>query len=47
MSYQNEAAAVLYPRRKDPLYLSTGWEAEWAPEPVWTQRLEGKSLALI
>jgi len=33
-----------YPRRKDPL-VPILQEAEWAPEHVWIQRLEEKSLA--
>jgi hypothetical protein len=31
--------AALYPRGKDPPVL-IGQEAGWAPEPVWTQKLE-------
>jgi hypothetical protein len=33
---------ALYPRGKDPPVLIVQ-EAGWAPEPVWTQRLEEKS----
>jgi hypothetical protein len=32
------------PPGKGPL-IPIAQEAGWAPEPVWTQRLEGKSLA--
>jgi hypothetical protein len=42
-SGQRHAQAVHYPRRKNPGTLEQ--EAGWAPEPVWTQRLEGKSSA--
>jgi hypothetical protein len=41
VSGQGHAPAALYSRVKDPL--PTGQEAEWAPEPVWTQMLEEKS----
>jgi hypothetical protein len=39
VSGQHHAPAALLPRY--PLYK----EAGWAPEPVWTQRLEEKSFA--
>jgi hypothetical protein len=41
VSGQHHAPAALYPRGKDSRYPldRTGW----APEPVWTQRLEEKS----
>jgi hypothetical protein len=35
---------VLSPRKGPPVPI--GYEAGWAPEPVWTQRLEEKSFAL-
>jgi hypothetical protein len=37
--------ATLYPRGKDPP-VPIGQEAGWDPEPVWTQRIEEKSLCL-
>jgi hypothetical protein len=40
-SDQHHTPATLYPRGKDP---GTHW---WAPEPVWTQRLEEKSSASV
>jgi hypothetical protein len=41
---QRHAPAGLYPRGKDPpVPIVQG--AGWAPEPVWTQRLEEKSFA--
>jgi hypothetical protein len=40
---QRHALAALYPWGKDPGTHCA--EAGWAPEPVWTQRLEEKSLA--
>jgi hypothetical protein len=43
---QWHAPATLYPRGKDPL-AHTGKEAGWAPEPVWTQRLEEKYFASV
>jgi hypothetical protein len=42
VSGQRDAPAALYPRGKDPP-VAIGQEAGWAPEPVWTQRLEEKS----
>jgi hypothetical protein len=42
VSGQRHAPAALYPRGKDPP-VPIGEEAVWAPEPVWTQRLEEKS----
>jgi hypothetical protein len=46
VSGQHHAPAALYPRGKDPP-VSIGQKAEWAPEPVWTQRLEEKSSAPV
>jgi hypothetical protein len=43
VSGQRHAPAALYPRGKDPI----GQEAGWAPEPVWTQRLEEKPSASV
>jgi hypothetical protein len=43
VSGQRHASAVLYPRGKEPRYP----EAGWAPEPVWTQRLQEKSSAFV
>jgi hypothetical protein len=43
MSGQRHSQAALYPRKGPPV--PTVQEAEWAPEPVWTQRLEEKSFA--
>jgi hypothetical protein len=42
VSGQRHAPAALYPRERTPV--PTVQEAGWAPEPVWTQRLEEKSL---
>jgi hypothetical protein len=42
VSGQGHAPAALYPRGKGPP-VPIGQEAGWAPEPVWTQRLEEKS----
>jgi hypothetical protein len=42
---QCHAPAALYLRGKDPP-VPIGQEAGWAPEPVWTQRLEEKSFRL-
>jgi hypothetical protein len=40
---QRHAPAAFYPQGKDT---HTHWkEAGWAPEQVWTQRLEEKSIA--
>jgi hypothetical protein len=44
VSGQRHAPAALYPRGKDPP-VPIVQEAGWAPEPVWTQRLEEKSFA--
>jgi hypothetical protein len=44
VSGQYNAPAALYPRGKDPP-VPIVQEAGWAPEPVWTQRLEEKSFA--
>jgi hypothetical protein len=41
VSGQRHAPAALYPQGKDPVPIVQ--EARWAPEPVWTQRLEEKS----
>jgi hypothetical protein len=43
MSGQCHTLAVLYPRGTGPT-VPVVQEAEWAPELVWTQRLEEKSL---
>jgi hypothetical protein len=43
VSDQRHALAALYPWGKDPP-VPFGQEAGWAPEPVWTHRLEEKSL---
>jgi hypothetical protein len=42
VSGQRDAPAAVYPRGKD-LPVPIGQEAGWAPQPVWTQRLEEKS----
>jgi hypothetical protein len=42
VSGQHHAPAALYPPGKGPP-VPTVQEAGWAPEPVWTQRLEEKS----
>jgi hypothetical protein len=42
VSGQHHAPAALYPPEKGPP-VSIEQEAEWAPEPVWTQGLEEKS----
>jgi hypothetical protein len=42
VSDQHDARAALYPRGNDPP-VPIVQEARWAPEPVWTQRLEEKS----
>jgi hypothetical protein len=44
VSGQRHAPAALLPPGKGPP-VPIGQEAGWAPEPVWTQRLEGKSSA--
>jgi hypothetical protein len=46
VSGQHHAPAALYPRGKDPK-VPIGQEAGWAPEPVWTQRLEEISSAFV
>jgi hypothetical protein len=46
VSDQHHAPAALYPRGKD-LPVSILQDAAWAPEPVWTQRLEEKSFASV
>jgi hypothetical protein len=43
---QHHAPAALYPPGKGPP-VPIGQEAVWAPEPVWTQRLEEKSSACV
>jgi hypothetical protein len=43
VSGQRHALAALYPGKI--LSVPIGQEAEWAPEPVSTQRLEEKSFA--
>jgi hypothetical protein len=45
MSGQCHARPAIYPRGKDLLPVPVRWEAGRAPEPVWTERLEEKSLA--
>jgi hypothetical protein len=44
VSGQRHAPAALLPPGKGPP-VPIGQEAGWAPEPVWTQRLEEKSFA--
>jgi hypothetical protein len=44
VSGQRHAPAALLPPGKGPP-VPIGQEAEWAPQPVWTQRLEEKSFA--
>jgi hypothetical protein len=44
VSGQRHAPAALLPPGKGPP-VPIVQEAGWAPEPVWTQRLEEKSLA--
>jgi hypothetical protein len=44
VSGQRHAPAALLPPGKGPP-VPTGQETGWAPEPVWTQRLEEKSFA--
>jgi hypothetical protein len=44
VSGQRHAPAALLPQRKGPP-VPIVQEAGWAPEPVWTQRLEEKSFA--
>jgi hypothetical protein len=44
VSGQHHAPATLLPPGKEPP-VPVVQEAGWAPEPVWTQRLEEKSFA--
>jgi hypothetical protein len=44
LSGQRHAPAALYPQDKNPIPIVQ--EAGWAPEPVWTQRLEHKNVVL-
>jgi hypothetical protein len=44
VSGQHHAPAALYPQGKGPP-VPIVQETGWAPEPVWTQRLEEKSFA--
>jgi hypothetical protein len=44
VSGQRHAPAALLPPGKGSL-VPIGQEAGWAPEPVWTQRIEEKSFA--
>jgi hypothetical protein len=46
VSGQSHAPAALYPRGMDPP-VTIGYEAGWASEQVWTQRLEEKSFASV
>jgi hypothetical protein len=46
VSGQCHASAALYPGGKGPP-VPIVQEAGWAPEPVWTQRLEDKSSAFV
>jgi hypothetical protein len=43
VSGQRHVPAALYPQGKD-VQVSIVQEAGWAPEPVWTQRLEKKKI---
>jgi hypothetical protein len=45
VSGQSQAPAALLPPGKEPP-VPIVQEAGWAPEPVWTQRIEEKSFAL-
>jgi hypothetical protein len=45
MRVSGQYYAALYPGEKTPV--PTEQEAGWAPEPVWTQRLEEKSSASV
>jgi hypothetical protein len=45
VSGQHHAPAALNHGERTPGTI--GQEAGWAPEPVWTQRLEGKSSASV
>jgi hypothetical protein len=42
---ESRSGCVLAPGKGPPVLI--GQEAGWAPEPVWTQRLEDKSLASV
>jgi hypothetical protein len=44
VSGQNHASAALLPPEKGPP-IPIGQEAGWAPEPIWTQRIEEISFA--
>jgi hypothetical protein len=46
VSGQRHAPAALYPRGNGPP-VPIRQEGGWAPEPVWTQRLEEKSSASV
>jgi hypothetical protein len=46
VSGQHHAPAAFLSSVKEPP-VPIGQEAEWAPEPVWTQRLEEKSSASV
>jgi hypothetical protein len=46
VSGQHDAPAALYPPGKGPP-VPVGQEAGWAPEPIWTQKLEEKSSAFV
>jgi hypothetical protein len=46
VSGQRHTPAALLPPRKVPL-VPIWQEAGWAPEPVWTKRLEEKSFAFV
>jgi hypothetical protein len=46
VSGQHHTPAALYPRGKDPP-VPIVQEDGWAPEPVWTQRIEEKSSASV
>jgi hypothetical protein len=45
VSGHRHASAALYPPGKGPP-VPIGQEAGWAPEPVWTQRLEKQIICL-
>jgi hypothetical protein len=45
VSGQRHAPATLYPRGKEPVHIA--YEAGWASELVWTQRLEEKSFVSV
>jgi hypothetical protein len=47
VSGQRHAPATLYPRGKKNSVPIGQEEAQWAPEPVWTQGLEEKSSAPV